>query len=149
MADVDYDAIGLSVANKLVGTKALKAMQSQKAIAMVDLKGVVTVNANDEIVKILQDEFQKHNAEPSLTDFMKIAQKIDKNFLNAISGSQPSSKLVYKTWVKNNAKFLKTLTKRSARSAKKQIARRSQGSKKEEALVEDRLAETGQEEASH
>ena len=130
MADVDYDAIGLSVANKLVGTKTLKAMQSQKAIAVVDVKGVVTVNANEDIMKLLQDEFQKHNAEPSLTDFMTIVQKIDKNFLNAISGSQPSSKLLYKTWVKTNAKFLKTLTKRSARLVKKQSARRSQGSQK-------------------
>ena len=105
-------------------------MLFRSAIAMVDLKGVVTVNANDDIVKILQDEFQKHNVEPSLTDFETIAKEIDKLFLHAISGSQPSSKLVYKTWVKNNAKFLKTLTKRSARSAKKQNARRSQGSKK-------------------
>ena len=67
---------------------------------------------------------------PSLTDFETIVKEIDKHFLHAISGSQPSSELVYKTWVKNNAKFLKTLTKRSARSAKKQLARRSQGSKK-------------------
>ena len=130
MADVDYEAIGIAVANKLVSTKGLKLMQSQKAIAVVDVKGVVAVNANEDIMNLLQAEFEQQKVAPSMTDFETIVKAIDKHFLHAISGSQPSSKLVYKTWVKNNAKFLKTLTKRSARSAKKQIARRSQGSKK-------------------
>ena len=96
----------------------------------VDMKGVATVSGNDDLMGTLHTTFDKHQAEPSLTDFETIVKAIDKHFLHAISGSQPSSKLVYKTWVKNNAKFLKTLTKRSERSAKKQIARRSQGSKK-------------------
>ena len=58
MADVDYVAIGVCVANKLVGTKALKAMQSQKAIVAVDLKGVVTADVNEDILNILQAEFE-------------------------------------------------------------------------------------------
>jgi hypothetical protein len=121
MAGADYKAIGIEISKRLVSTKALKVMQSQKAIAVVDLKGVVTTNANGDVMSIIRDELEKHKADPSLTDFETIVKEIDGHFLQAISCVQPSSKLLYKTWVKNNAKFLKTLAKRAVRLAKKNI----------------------------
>jgi hypothetical protein len=132
MAGADYKAIGIEISKRLVSTKALKVMQSQKAIAVVDLKGVVTTNANGDVMSIIRDELEKHKADPSLTDFETIVKEIDGHFLQAISCVQPSSKLLYKTWVKNNAKFLKTLAKRAVRLAKKKDSRQGSAKSKKE-----------------
>jgi hypothetical protein len=122
---MNFQTAGTAAANGLIRTAELAEMIEQSNLFMFDNKGRLSAQRNGRMLNVLQglqDEL------PSISQLEVFVKAIDTHLLMVISKSK-SSKIMYKQWVRNNAKLGKTLLGTMKRSAKKQNARTSKPQK--------------------
>ncbi len=116
----EYKNAANAVANDLIKTPDLQEMKSQGNLFMFDNKGRLSTQKNERLLnalKGLQGEL------PSIANLDLFVQTVDTHLLMVIS--KKTNKILYKQWVKFNAKAAKTLLITMKRSAKKQSTRTS------------------------
>jgi hypothetical protein len=127
---MNYKDAGIAVANDLIKTADLQEMIDQSNLFMFDNKGRLTTQKNERLLTALKGV---QGELPSIANLDLFVQTVDTHLLMAISKNK--SKILYKAWVRSNAKWGKAMLATLKRSAAKASTRISKPKKNKVAAL--------------